>query len=221
MPDFESLREKYKARYLNLVDPIADFLARWRVRPNALTFMGLCLSGFAGLAYSTGAFFLGGWILLFAGACDSLDGMLARKRNMASRLGAFLDSSLDRVGEIFIFTGLVWHFSGGTSFLRIEGVDPSQVQSPLAVLFIVLAVTGSLMVSYARARAEGMGLECKVGWFQRPERIILLIIGSWLGGLPLIGPGIMTIAIVVIAVLSYATAVQRILYIRKKLLEEK
>lgn len=220
MPNFAFLSEKYKARYFDLVDPLADFMVRMRVTPNALTVMGFCLSGVAGLIYSSGAFFWAGWVLLFAGACDSLDGVLARKRNMASRFGAFLDSALDRFGEIFIFTGLVWHFSGGAGFINNGGVEPSEVQSPLAVLFIVLAMAGSLMVSYTRARAEGLGLKCKVGWVQRPERIILLIIGSWLGGLPVIGHVVMTFTFIVLAVLSNATAVQRILYVRKKLLEE-
>jgi len=220
MSEFYFISKNIKERFLRLADAAAGFLMRFKVSPNVLTCLGLMLSGVAGLAYSTGAFFWGGCLVLLAGACDALDGVLARKTGKVSRFGAFIDSVFDRFGEVLIFLGLIWHFAGGYGVANPDGSYSSEIQSPITVLFAALAVTGSLMVSYTRARAEGLGLECKVGWIQRPERMIILIIGSWLGGFPLIGDFLMKTTIFALAVLGNITAVQRILYVRKKLLEE-
>lgn len=211
MPEFKIISNQFKTRFWDFADAAAGILAGMKLTPNALTFLGLALNGVAGLIYSTGAFFWGGCAALFAGVCDALDGALARKTGQASRFGAFIDSVFDRFGEIFIFLGLVWYFSGGYSFAAY---------SPITALFTVLAVTGSMMVSYTRARAEGLGLECKVGLLQRPGRMIILILGSWLGALPDIGLLFMKATLFTLAVLSNFTAIQRILYVKKKLLEE-
>jgi CDP-diacylglycerol--glycerol-3-phosphate 3-phosphatidyltransferase len=187
------------------------------VHPNALSITGLILSILAGLVYSTGSFFWGAWVLGLAGICDSLDGRLARQTEKSSRFGAFLDSTLDRFGEMFVFLGLAWHFSGGAALLRMDSADPSQSQSPTAVTFIILAVAGSFMVSYTRARAEGLGVDCTVGWMQRPERVVLLIIGSLLASIPVIGQFVMMLTLLLLAILANVTAVQRIYHVRKKL----
>jgi CDP-diacylglycerol--glycerol-3-phosphate 3-phosphatidyltransferase len=139
-------------------------------------------------------------MLALAGICDTLDGQLARQSGAESRFGAFLDSTLDRYGEVAVFMGLAWHFSGG-----------------IALVFIILALAGSFMVSYTRARAEGLGLECRSGWMQRPERIILLVIGSLAGALPVVGPTLMKLALLILAALTNFTAAQRILYVRTHL----
>ncbi len=220
MPKFNFINKNIKARYLSVADSTAGFLMRLRVSANVLTSLGLILSGAAGLVYSTGAFFWGGCLTFLAGACDALDGTLARKSGKASRLGAFIDSSFDRFGEIFIFLGFIWYFAGGYSVVNPDGSYSPEVQSPITVLFTVLAVASSLMVSYTRARAEGLGLECEVGLVPRPERMIILIIGSWLGGLPVIGLLLIKTTLFALAILGSITAVQRILYVRKKLLEE-
>jgi CDP-diacylglycerol--glycerol-3-phosphate 3-phosphatidyltransferase len=220
MSEFNFISKNIKDRYEAIADSIAGVLMRLKVSPNALTLLGLVLSGVAGVFYSTGSFFWGGCLVLVSGICDALDGTLARKSGKASRLGAFIDSTFDRIGEIFIFLGFIWYFSGGHKIVSSTDTYYSEVQSPITVLFIILAVTGSLMVSYTRARAEGLGLECKVGLAQRPERMILLIIGSLLGGLPAVGLFLMQITLFAIAILANITAVQRILFIRKKLLEE-
>jgi CDP-diacylglycerol--glycerol-3-phosphate 3-phosphatidyltransferase len=220
MPEFNFISQNIKNKYEAIADSIAGVLMRLRVSPNALTLLGLVLSGVAGVFYSTGSFFWGGCLVLLSGVCDALDGTLAMKAGKASRLGAFIDSTFDRIGEIFIFLGFIWYFSGGYKIVSSTDTFYSEVQSPITVLFIILAVTGSLMVSYTRARAEGLGLECKVGLAQRPERMILLIIGSLLGGLPAVGLFLMQITLFAIAILANITAVQRILFIRKKLLEE-
>jgi len=220
MSEFNFISKNIKSRYDTIADSIAGVLMRLKVSPNALTLLGLILSGVAGVFYSTGSFFWGGCLVLLSGICDALDGTLARKAEMVSRLGAFIDSTFDRIGEIFIFLGFIWYFSGGHRVISSTDNYFSEVQSPITVLFIILAVTGSLMVSYTRARAEGLGLECKVGLAQRPERMIVLIIGSWLGGLPVVGLFLMQITLLAIAILANITAVQRIMYVRKKLLEE-
>ena len=190
-------------------------MARIGIHPNVLSVTGLALSLISGLIYSTGSFFWAAWVLVLAGTCDVLDGQLARQTGKASIFGSFLDSTLDRFGEVFVFMGLAWHFSGGQPLF--SNGNQQGLQSPFTMLFIIMAVAGSLMVSYTRARAEGLGLNCPVGWMQRPERFVLLIIGSLLGGIPVTGRLIMTITIVLIAILSNYTALQRMAYVKKQL----
>jgi CDP-diacylglycerol--glycerol-3-phosphate 3-phosphatidyltransferase len=159
-------------------------------------------------------------VVVLAGTCDVLDGQLGRQTGKDSPFGAFLDSTLDRFGEVFIFLGLAWYFSCGSAFLAEEGVTPTDFRSPLALIFIILAMAGSFMVSYTRARAEGLGVECKGGWMQRPERITLLILGSLLGAIPMIGQFIMELTLLLLAILSNVTALQRLIYVRNQLLKE-
>lgn len=217
MPEVVLLSEKNKERYLRIVSPVGKLLGRLHVHPDIMSLTGLILSAVAGLIYSTGSFFLGGWVVVLAGTCDVLDGQIAKQNEKETAFGAFFDSTLDRFGEVFLFLGLAWHFSGGHAFLGGEGGNPADSQSPLAVLFIVLAIAGSFMVSYTRARAEGLGVECEVGWMQRPERITLLVIGSLLGSLPIIGHLLMKLTLLLLAILSNFTAVQRMAHVRKKL----
>lgn len=138
-------------------------LIRFRVRPEHLTFAQLGMSLIAGVAYASGHIFLGGWLMLGCGVLDLLDGGLARHTVGASRRGAFLDSVIDRYAEFFTFCGLGIFFS--TSWL---------------VWIVVVGFLGSMMVSYARARAEGLGVECRGGLMQRGERYVLLGISSFL-----------------------------------------
>lgn len=221
MPKLVFLSEKNKGRYLRVIAPLSNLLVKMRVHPNILSLSGLIFSVAAGLVYSTGSFFWGAWLVVLAGTCDVLDGQLARQTGKDSRFGAFFDSTLDRFGEVFVFMGLAWHFAGGRIWLEAESGNPRSFQSPWAVLFIILAVAGSFMVSYTRARAEGLGIECKVGLMQRPERITLLIIGSLLGALPAIGPILLKLTIVLLAVLSNLTALQRMVHVKNQLLREK
>lgn len=208
MAEFTFLSDKNRERYLRIVEPIGNLLARLSVHPNVLSLAGLILSIVAGLVYSTGAFFWGGWIVVLAGTCDVLDGQIARQTGKGSQFGSFFDSTLDRFGEVFIFLGLAWYFS-------------AQHQSPWVVLLIVLTIAGSFMVSYTRARAEGLGIDCKVGWMQRPERVTLLIIGSLLAPIPMIGLLLMKVTLLLLAVLSNLTAIQRMFYVKNKILKDK
>jgi len=100
------------------------------------------------------------------------------------------------------------------------GNKAADFQSPLTVLFIILAIAGSFMVSYTRARAEGLGVNCEVGLMQRPERMTLLIIGSLVGSVPVIGPILMKLTLLLLAVLSNFTVLQRMVYVRKQLLKK-
>jgi len=220
MGNFALLSDGTRERYFQIVGPVGNLLARLGVHPNALSLAGLVLSLFAGLIYSAGAYFWGAWAVALAGTCDALDGRLARQTGKNSTFGAFFDSTLDRFGEVFIYLGLAWHFSGGEVLLKGESGNPLHFQSPWAVLWIILAVSGSFMVSYTRARAEGLGIDCKVGWMQRPERMVLLIIGSLLGSIPVIGVLLLKVTLLLLAIFTNFTAVQRMIYVRGQLLRK-
>jgi CDP-diacylglycerol--glycerol-3-phosphate 3-phosphatidyltransferase len=219
MSEFVFLSEKNKERYLRLITPVGNILARTGVHPNIISLLGLFLSAVAGLLYATGSFFWAAWVVLLAGTCDALDGQLARQSGKETRFGAFFDSTLDRFGEVFMFAGLAWCFAGGPFFYETRH-DFSSLQSPPAVVLIILTIAGSFLVSYTRARAEGLGIHCNIGWMQRPERITLLIIGSLLGSIPAIGVFLMKLTLLFLAVLTNFTALQRMLHVRSQLLRE-
>ncbi len=214
MTEFSILSEKIKERFVQAIAPFCSFLSGLGISPNAVSLAGLSLSLISGLVYASGAFFCAGVILILAGTCDVLDGQMARLTGKISLFGAFLDSAIDRFSELFIFLGLAWHFS------RLSAENPESALGSVVVLILILALSGSFMVSYTRARAEGLGVECKVGWMQRPERLALLILGSLFAGLPVVGPSIMIGTILIIAVLGNYTAVQRIIYVKNQLSEK-
>lgn len=211
MSEFSILSKNIKERFIQAIAPLCHFLSGLGVSPNALSLVGLSLSLVSGVIYASGSFFCAGAVLILAGTCDVLDGQIARLTGEMTSFGAFLDSVIDRFSELFIFLGLAWHFAG------LSADNPESVLGSVMVLVIILALSGSFMVSYTRARAEGLGVDCKIGWMQRPERIALLILGSLLAGLPVVGPFIMIGTILTIAVLSNYTAVQRILYVKNQL----
>lgn len=214
MPQFVFLSETNRQRYLRIISPLGNCFLRAGVHPNILSVLGLVFSLFAGFLYSSGSFFWAGWVVVLSGTCDVLDGQLARESGKASRFGAFFDSTLDRFGEIFMFLGLAWYFAGGRWTQEGGGGD---LESPWTVFLVLLALAGSLMVSYTKARSEALGVECKVGWMQRPERITLLIIGSLLGALPVLGELLVKTTLFLLAVLSNITAVQRIWHVKHAL----
>jgi len=169
-----------------------------------LTVIGLLLSGLTAIVIAQGFIKIGGWLVLFAGIFDMFDGAMARVRNAATTFGAFLDSTLDRYSEGIILFGLLYYV------LQHPGLKdrlwPMPHEQIWMISFIYIALLGSLMVSYTKARAEGLGLECKTGLLARPERVILLAIG-----LIFTDTGIWAVA--VLAVFSNVTAVERILSI--------
>ena len=170
------------------IQPIARLLTRWGLTPNAVTVLGFLLSAAVALVLATGRLTLAGLLLIATLAFDAVDGTMARTQGTTSRFGAFLDSTLDRWTELFLYGALVWHYL--------------QIGQDLYVLLAVAAMSTSVMVSYTRARAEGVGLPCKEGIFTRFERMVVLIVGLLFGLTPW--------ALGIIAVLAGITAVQRI-----------
>jgi len=210
-------REEIETRYLKIMKPAARFLSKSGVDPNLMTAVGCFFNGLAGLVYAHGAFFWAAWVVLIAGLCDTLDGLIARLTHKQSAYGAFFDNILDRYSDLFLFLGMAYFFMSDETLygfawnIRIKsGFWP--------IIWIILALSGSFLVSYTRARAEGLGLECKQGIMQRPELLVLLILGSWFSALPRAGFLIFEITLGLLAILTHLTALQRIVYIRKRLM---
>ncbi len=175
---------------------VAPILGRLGITPNMVTLVGLLLTGGVAAVLATGNLFLGGWLLIAAGLFDLFDGALARATNQSSRFGAFFDSIIDRYSEAIIFLGLLIYYQ------RADGP-----QTLTAISLVYGAIIGSVMVSYARARAEGLDFECETGWLGRPERITILCIGLILNWL--------IVALWVLAIFTNITAIQRIFHVWK------
>jgi CDP-diacylglycerol---glycerol-3-phosphate 3-phosphatidyltransferase len=181
---------RYKEHVARIADPVARALLGARVRPNQLTVLGLSISALSGVAFAADRQRLAGLLLALAGALDILDGALARASGQASPFGAFLDSVLDRYSDLLVLAGI------GVHFMRIDRAAD--------VVVTMAALIGTVMVSYTRARAESVGVDCKVGFMERGERILALIAGAltdWL--VP---------AVWVVAVGANVTAVHRIFH---------
>ncbi len=175
--------------------PIVRLLARTGVTPNALTWFGLLLSLGAAVLIALKQPFAAGFVVLFAGLFDMLDGALARFTDKITRFGAILDSTLDRLGEVAVLLGLLIFF---VRELSIPGI-----------LVVGFTLPGALMVSYLRARAEAAGLTGEVGFFTRTERVIILSLGLLLSGIDYA----LIISLGIIAFFSYVTVIQRLLHI--------
>ena len=187
-----------KECYLVILTPSIQFLTSRKIHPNFITTLSCFLSGVSGLTMASGNLRWAGGLILVSGTLDILDGAVARLAKRVTSFGAFYDSTLDRYAELAIYFGILFYFlnqKGGFHHLLI--------------VWVCLAMGGSFMVSYIRARAEGLGLECKVGFMQRPERIVLLGFGALFHENILIG------SIILIAVFSNLTAIQRIIHVWK------
>ena len=175
-------------------------MARLGITPNMLTGIGLLLSLLTAVVIAQGFLFIGGLLVLIAGIFDMFDGAMARVQKTATTFGAFFDSTLDRYSESIILLGLLWYvLQRPTGFQNT--IWPASHEQSWMILFIYMAMVGSLMVSYTKARAEGLGIECKVGLLARPERVIIIAIGL------LSGTSIWMLAL--LAVFSNLTAVER------------
>ncbi|MBP1741051.1 MAG: CDP-alcohol phosphatidyltransferase [Deltaproteobacteria bacterium] len=220
MAQFEFISQRNRERYFKIVGPVADLFARAGIHPNILSIAGLVLSIAAGLIYCHGSFFWAAWVVVLAGICDTLDGRIARQTNKKSDFGAFFDSTLDRYSDMFLFIGLAYYFAGGRPFLMPLQTGGAPEVSPWTVAAIIFAISGSFMVSYTRARAEGLGMECKAGMMQRPERITLLVIGSLLGAIPGIGILLLKLVLLALAISTNLTAAYRIMFIKNRMLRD-
>ena len=185
-----------------LTEPAVRFLARRHITPTTLTLSGFLITLGAAVLIATGHLFIAGFVILVAGFFDMLDGALARRTDQVTRFGAVLDSVLDRVSDAVPLLGILIFYL----FFRD--------QSAVGILLVGLALIGAPLVSYIRARAEALGLECEVGLFTRAERVIVLAVGLWLS--PFVNYAL-NIALAVIAVFSFVTAGQRLVYVRQRI----
>jgi CDP-diacylglycerol--glycerol-3-phosphate 3-phosphatidyltransferase len=177
--------------------PPARLIGRLGVGPAFFTLLGLALAVAAGVAFAFGRLRTGAALVLAAGFADMLDGTVARATGRGSPFGAFMDSVVDRYSEAAYFLGLVYFYAAaGDKYMAA---------------LVVLVLSGSLFVSYTKARAESLIGECNVGIMERPERVILLALGYLVGGYGAWA------ALVLLAILSHFTAIQRIWYTRGKL----
>ena len=179
-----------------VTQPVAGLLARTSISPNSITWLGFLVTLGAAALITTGHLFAAGFVVLIAGFLDMLDGALARHTNQASHFGALLDSTLDRLSD-------------GLLLLSILVLYLLREQSPIEASIVVLALIGSLLVSYIRARAEALGLKCQVGLFTRAERVTVLALGLLLSQ---IDYALIT-ALAIIVLFSFITAGQRLLYV--------
>jgi CDP-diacylglycerol--glycerol-3-phosphate 3-phosphatidyltransferase len=182
-----------------VLDPVVRLALRLRLTPNTVTVLGLLLTLLAATLIASGSLLVGAAILTVGSLLDAVDGALARARGGGTAFGGFLDSTLDRAGEAILYMGVAGYY------LR-TAPDPT-----LPVLAAFVALSGSFMVSYSRARAEGVGFHASVGLAPRTERLVLIIVGIALAGLGL-GAALIG-AITIIAALTVATLIQRIWHV--------
>ena len=190
--------DKYlKKWFVAMLRPLAHLFIRLGFKPDWLTLMGLIMNLGATVAFAKGYLHWGALIMMVAGLCDILDGQVAREGRKETKFGALLDSTTDRYSEIFIYFGIGAYLIGRDEWV-VTGI-------------LFFAITGSLMVSYVRARAEGLGEDCKVGFMQRPERLIALGLASLLGHQGLV------LVLVLLAVTTNYTVIERLAHIRNRL----
>jgi CDP-diacylglycerol--glycerol-3-phosphate 3-phosphatidyltransferase len=199
--------EWFKNGFVRLLNPVVDTLVRNRVHPNLISSFGFLVTLAGAILIFQRSIIAGVVVFLLGGMMDILDGRVARETGLASKFGSFYDSTLDRVSEIVVYFSLYAYFRPLPSFWWVGYV-------------VILAMVGSLMVSYTRAKAEALGVECKVGTMQRPERVVLLGVGGLL--IPvfdLIAPewrfAPLLLALGLIAVLANITALERIYSVYK------
>jgi len=183
-----------------LLQKIVNGLALSRISPNTLTFIGLLINivaafffGYARTSNADRMFIYAGLVIIGAGIFDMVDGRVARQTNQVSVFGAFFDSVIDRYSDVALFFGLLVFYARGNRFFY--------------VVLVAFVMTASLMVSYTRARAEALIGSCKVGFMERPERIVLIILGALFNRW-----GVMAPALWVLAVFSTLTVIHRIRY---------
>lgn len=192
-----------------VTNPIAKFLIKMRLDPNSITIIGTLISFVAAFLFAKGLLGYAGWVMVFGATFDMFDGRVARLMGKESRSGAYLDSVMDRFGEGAVFLGIAYYF-----------------RDSWFMVVVILGLIGSMLVSYSRARGEGVGVVCKVGSMQRPERIVYVGVSAildpavfailslfWKSPAPVLLIG----ALIIIAVMTNVTAIQRIIYIMNEL----
>jgi CDP-diacylglycerol--glycerol-3-phosphate 3-phosphatidyltransferase len=186
----ENIRDFFGVQLRRGFVPLLTTLQLFKVTPNQVTALGTLLNVAAAALVVFDHLIYAGIVFLVAGCCDMLDGALARRTGKSSLFGAFLDSTLDRVSEGVVMAGIAY-------LLAAQG------RSVDAAL-VVLALMGALLVSYTRARAEGLGLECKVGLMSRPERVILIALGLFFN--------VLSYVVYIMLALTVFTVIQRVVH---------
>ena len=186
------MNEELKKTGRNLLSPVVKMAIKLNLSPNTVTLVGLIITLLASYFYAKGYFRIAGLILLLAGLCDAIDGEVARKANKVSKFGAFFDSTIDRFEEFFVFGGILFYYS----MVR---------QDILLSILVYLILLGSIMTSYIRARAEGIGFSPTSGPMDRPGRYIYIVLFSIIAG-----SGVLfSVAMGVLLFLVYLTVVNR------------
>jgi len=201
LSEINPIPRKVEKFFLSAIDPIVNTASKLNVHPNTFTTFSFLLGVVASYFVITGHLRIASLFLLSSGLCDALDGRLARQSNKVTKFGALYDSTLDRYSEVVYFFGLAYFFISHNWYFTTVAV--------------AIGLGGSLMVSYVRARSEGLGFECKVGILQRAERLLLLSIGGLIHIYTLVA------AIWIVAVLSNITAIQRIIHVWEQDKKEK
>ncbi|NPA54175.1 MAG: CDP-alcohol phosphatidyltransferase family protein [Aquificae bacterium] len=185
-----------KPAFEKVVSPLIDIFHKLNISPNILTLLGIFFISIGSFLLYKQNFFWAGVFILLGNLCDVLDGTLARKYNKSSTFGAFLDSVVDRVSDFLPLIAIAGLFRHNETLFFLS----------------LFAIVFSFLVSYTRARAEGLGIECNIGFFERPERSAILIVSIFLKAVD--------IAVIIIAVGAAITAIQRIICVYKKTLPE-
>jgi CDP-diacylglycerol--glycerol-3-phosphate 3-phosphatidyltransferase len=188
-----TLTDLARKRFGGILEPIASLIGRTGISPNVVTLIGASLNLGVAWVMAQGYMRIGGLLVPLVALFDALDGTLARLTERRSRFGAFLDSTMDRFSEAILYLGLLFFYT--------------RLSAGREILLIYATIVGSLMVSYARARAEGLGLDCKVGLLTRMERTIVLTVALVLDQMPT--------ALWVLAILTNFTAFQRMYHVWK------
>jgi CDP-diacylglycerol--glycerol-3-phosphate 3-phosphatidyltransferase len=191
-----NLAEFRRTAARRITEPLKTVLIKSRLKPNTLTWLALAISIITAGTIATNHLLIGGFLVLLSGLFDILDGALARSTNQATRFGALLDSTFDRISDAVLLLGLL------VLYLTSGGI--------IEMVLIFLALVSSFLTSYVRARAEGLGINCPVGLFTRAERVIILALGLLLN--PLYEFSIF-IALLLMVVLGFVTVGQRLMYV--------
>lgn len=199
------LSQHVKEWWVFITDPIALFFVKIGLRPSSITGIGFIISLIAAILFSQGLFGYAGWVMVFGATFDIFDGRVARLTGQETRSGAFYDAVLDRFSEGACFLGLAYYF-----------------RNSWVMVFVIAGLIGSMLVSYTKARGESVQVQCKIGTMQRPERIVYIGVSSLLDPVAYVimmnwtanpFPILLIIAIIIIAVMTNYTAVQRMIYI--------
>ena len=181
--------------YVDLISPMIRFCIRHRIQPNLITVIGFATTVVAAVAFARGTMHLAGAIMLFSGTFDIIDGKVARATNRSSKFGSFFDSNMDRLSDAIVNLGLLYYY-------MVAGMNEM-------VWVLMIFTIGGMMVSYTRSKAEALNIDCKVGMFQRPERVV------YLGFAGVLGPQVLYYVVWVLAIFTNLTFIQRMVHVYK------